>query len=134
MAYLNEIQVRGEIKNTRQIMEYLFQLEDQIRYALQNLDGENIQAGAIGENLLSGSVQDQIKAAQRTASAATAASASAAAQVTRLNDSAARKLAGSGQFSLYMGSEKPAEHSVVWIVPGADMGDGTMACTMKYIS
>ena len=133
MAYLNEIQIRGEIKDVRQVMEYLYQLEDQIRYALQNLDGENIQAGAIGENLLSGGVQDQIKAAQRTASAATAANTTTAAQVARLSGSAVRKLESSGPFSLYIGSEQPEGHSVVWIMPGQDLGDGTMSCAMKYI-
>ena len=114
-------------------MEYLYQLEDQIRYALQNLDGENIQAGAIGENLLSGNVQDQIKAAKRTADAAAASVASASAQVTRLNGSAARKLEGSQAFSLYVGSERPDAHDVIWIKPGTDIGDGTAACAVMYI-
>ena len=155
MAYLNEIQLRGEIKDARQVMEYLYQLEDQIRYALQNLDGENIQAGAIGENLLSGGIRNQIKTAQRTADSATAANVSTAAQVTRqgdritnqgeritsletqiarLNSSAAKKLEGSGPFSVYVGSEQPEGHSVLWVQLGTEPDeDGLMDCTLKYI-
>ena len=134
MAYLNEIQIRGEIKDARQVMEYLYQLEDQIRYALQNLDGENIQAGAIGEKLLSGGIKNQIKAAQRTADSATAANVSTAALVTRLSGSAVKKLEGSDPFSVYVGSEQPEGHGIVWIQPGTEPDeDGLMDCTLKYI-
>lgn len=134
IAYLNEIQLRGEIKDARQVMEYLYQLEDQIRYALQNLDGENIQAGAIGENLLSGDIKNQIKAAKQTADSATSANKSMAEQVTNLNSSAVRKLEGSVPFSVYVGSYQPDGHGILWIQPGTEQdGNGLMDCTMKYI-
>ena len=67
MAYLGEIQTRGEIRDAKQVMEYLRQLEEQIRYALQNLDSENIQDGSIGTEQLSGGVKTTIRKAQNTA-------------------------------------------------------------------
>ena len=67
MSFLKEIQTRGEVKDARQVMEYLRQLEEQIRYALQNLDSENIQDGSIGAEQLSGGVKTTIKKAQSTA-------------------------------------------------------------------
>ena len=67
MAILNEIQTKGEITSPGQVMDYLRQLEDQIRYALFNLDGENIQAGAVGMEQLSRGVNNRISAAQTTA-------------------------------------------------------------------
>ena len=67
MSFLKEIQTRGEIKDARQVMEYLRQLEEQVRYALQNLDSENIQDGSIGAEQLSGGVKGTIKKAQSTA-------------------------------------------------------------------
>ena len=134
MAYLNEIQIRGEIRDARQVMEYLYQLEDQIRYVLQNLDGENIQAGAIGEKSLSGDIKSQIKAAQRTADSAATANKSTAEQVTGLSGSAVRKLGGSNPFSVCVGSEQPEGHGILWIQPGAEPdGDGLLDCAMKYI-
>ena len=66
MAYLNEIRFPREVKDARQVMDCLRQMDDQVRYTLQNLDGNNIRAGAIGESHLSGTLQQQIRTAERT--------------------------------------------------------------------
>ena len=47
MARLGEIQLKSGIKDIDQVMNYLYQLEEQLRYALNNLDSENIRDGAI---------------------------------------------------------------------------------------
>ena len=39
MAYLNEIRFPREVKDARQVMDCLRQMDDQVRYTLQNLDG-----------------------------------------------------------------------------------------------
>ena len=67
MAYLGEIQTRGEITDVKQLVNYMYQLEEQVRYALNNLDGENIQAGAINAEQLSGALNARLKSVERTA-------------------------------------------------------------------
>lgn len=67
MALLGQIKTRGEITDIRQVMDYVRQLENQIRYAISNLDGENISDGAIGAEKLSGTVQSTVKKADETA-------------------------------------------------------------------
>ncbi len=140
MAYLNEIQIHSKVTDIRQVMEYLRQLEDQVRYALQNLDGENIQAGAIGEEQLSGGVQKRIKTAESAAekssvdAAATKRTVDAAsAALADMSRRMAEKLNGSEEFSLCVGSNQPDGHKVVWIKPLSSQNDGPWACEITYI-
>ncbi|MBR4538434.1 MAG: hypothetical protein IKO52_06270 [Clostridia bacterium] len=136
MAYLNEIQVHSRVTDVRQVMEYLRQLEDQVRYALQNLDGENIQAGAIGEEQLSGGVQKRIKTAENAAvdAAATRRTADAAtAALADVNQRMAVKLNGSEEFSLWVSGNQPDGHKVIWIKPLSREDDGPWECEITYI-
>lgn len=48
MAF-GDIATRGTPTDIRQVMNYIYQLEDQLRYALSHIDGENISAGSIGK-------------------------------------------------------------------------------------
>lgn len=60
MALLGDIQIRGDGSDPRQIMNYLYQLEEQIQYALQNIGEDNIVAGSIGPELLAPAIKTQI--------------------------------------------------------------------------
>ena len=147
MAYLGDIQTRGQIRDINQVMDYLRQLEDQIRYALFNLDGENIQNGAIGAEQLSQGVNGEIKdakstaenskkaakRAQKTADKNTQSIGTLSDQVTTLSSKAVQVSAGSSSARLYVGSGRPNGHGVVWIKPGADLGDGTKDCQVLYV-
>lgn len=140
MAYLNEIQIHSKVTDVRQVMEYLRQLEDQVRYALQNLDGDNIQAGAIGEEQLSGGVQKRIKTAENAAEKSLADAAAARQVVDAASDGLAdvnrrmaTKLNGSEEFSLYVGGDQPNGHKVIWIKPLPSQDAGPWACEMTYI-
>lgn len=44
----------------RRVQSYLYQLNEQLRYMMMNLDGENIQEGSIGETQLSRPVKQNI--------------------------------------------------------------------------
>ncbi len=155
MSFLKQIQTRGEITTPGQVMEYLRQLEDQVRYALANLDGENIQVGAIGDDQLNAQVKGTIRTAQSTADksgkdaekARKAAEKNAArigalnsglnalmAQVAALDARAVSRETGSGGFKLYLGAEQPEARGIVWIRPGdtADP-DGSFPCEVKFI-
>ena len=66
MAYLADIQSPGNVKDVRQVMDYLRQLEDQLRYVIQHIGAENIQPNAIGEEQLSLKVKDDMKSFRRT--------------------------------------------------------------------
>ena len=66
MAYLADIQSPGNVKDIRQVMDYLRQLEDQLRYVIQHIGAENIQPNAVGEEQLSPKVKEDIKTVQRT--------------------------------------------------------------------
>ena len=66
MAYLSDIQSPGSAKDSRQVMEYLRQLEEQLRYVLQHIGAENIQQGAIGEAQLSPKVKEDMRAVRKT--------------------------------------------------------------------
>lgn len=61
MARMGEIQIRGDGSDPRQIMNYLYQLEEQIRYALSHIGSENIVAGSIGQELLAPPVKKTIQ-------------------------------------------------------------------------
>lgn len=60
MALLGDIQIRGDGSDPKQIMNYLYQLEEQIQYALQNIGADNIVEGSIGPALLSPAIKTQI--------------------------------------------------------------------------
>lgn len=66
MAYLADIQSPGNVKDVRQVMDYLRQLEDQLRYVIQHIGAENIQPKSIGEEQLSPKVTGDMKAVRRT--------------------------------------------------------------------
>ena len=66
MAFLADIPSCGNVKDVRQAMDYLRQLEDQLRYVLQHLGAENIQPGAIGEEHLSRQVSEDMRAVRKT--------------------------------------------------------------------
>ena len=66
MAYLTDIPSSGNLKDIRQVMDYLRQLEDQLRYVIQHIGAENIQPNAIGEEQLSPNVKENIKTVQKT--------------------------------------------------------------------
>ena len=67
MAYLGDIQIRGDMTDIKQLVNYMYQLEEQVRYALNNLDGENIQAGAINAEQLSGTLNARLRSVEKTA-------------------------------------------------------------------
>lgn len=66
MAYLAEIQSSGQVKDYRQVMDYLRQLEDQLRYVIQHIGAENIQPNAIGEEQLSPKVKEDMRTVRKT--------------------------------------------------------------------
>ena len=61
MATLGDIQVRGQVTDIRQVMNYVYQLEEQMRYALKHLDSGNIENGSIGAEQLSSAVLEKMK-------------------------------------------------------------------------
>lgn len=136
MAYLNEIQFPREVKDARQVMDCLRQMDDQVRYTLQNLDGNNIRAGAIGESHLSGSLQRQIRTAEgigEDVSALRQSLETVSAALDALSGSAVTRFTGSIAFSLYVGTDQPSGHRVVWIKPASTQGSGAQTCEIKYI-
>lgn len=57
MAIMGDIPARSSITDIKQVMQYVYALEDQIRYALSHIGGENIVAGSItGRNLAAGTL------------------------------------------------------------------------------
>ena len=47
MAVLMDLQGKSDIKDVKQVTNYLYQLEEQIRYVLANIGSENLSAGAV---------------------------------------------------------------------------------------
>lgn len=136
MAYLNEIPFPREVKDARQVMDCLRQMDDQVRYTLQNLDGDNIRAGAIGESHLSGSLQRQIRTVDgigEDVSALRQSLEAVSAALDALSGSAVTRFSGSADFSLYLGADQPGGHNVVWIKPASGQGLGVQACEIAYI-
>ena len=66
MAYLADIQSPGNVKGVKQVMDYLRQLEDQLRYVIAHIGPENIQPSAIGEEQLSPAVKDDMRTVRKT--------------------------------------------------------------------
>ena len=52
MAYLGDIQMAGTPQTIQQVMEYVHQLEQNLRHVLENIGNENIQNGSIAEKKL----------------------------------------------------------------------------------
>lgn len=76
MANMGPIQTRGQITDVKQVMNYVYQLEEQIRYALKHLDSGNIQTGSIGAEQLSSAVLEKVNNTERARQADNARSAS----------------------------------------------------------
>ncbi len=136
MAYLNEIQFPREVRDARQVMDCLRQMDDQVRYTLQNLDGNNIQPGAIGESHLSSALQRQIRTGERngeTVSALGQSLETVTAALNELSGSAVTRAAGSEAFALYVGDDQPDGHGVVWIRPASGPGGGALTCEITWI-
>lgn len=135
MARLGEIQTRSGDTEMKQVMQYVQQLEEQVRYALQNLDGENLISGAVGEKQLSGTVQGSIQAANEAAQEAKEAARRTGAAVNRIAAEIATKATkadGSLPFRVYIGTERPAGGGILWIRPGEEE-NGAMKCDTYYI-
>ena len=47
MAQMGEIQHRGDPQDVKGVMNYVYQLEEQIRYVLQNLGSDNLTPGSV---------------------------------------------------------------------------------------
>lgn len=135
MAYMGDIQIRRGEGDSRQIMNYLTQLEEQVRYALQNIDGENIQAGAISEKQLGADVQGRLDGSEKTVKEIREAQARQGALIQRALQQAAQAakvMDGSLPFQIYVGAQQPEGQNILWIVPGTPV-DGVAACSVKYI-
>ena len=70
MAMLGDIQTRGQITDVKQVMNYVYQLEEQMRYTLKHLDSGNIEDGAIGAAQLSSAVKAQMTGGGQTKASA----------------------------------------------------------------
>lgn len=116
----------------KRVMQYVQQLEEQVRYALQNLDGENLISGAVGEKQLSGTLQGSIQAANETAREAKEAAARTGTAVNAAMAKAALKEDESLPFRIYIGTERPEGGGILWIKPGTEE-DGVMPCETYYI-
>jgi len=66
MAYLADIHSPGSVKDIRQVMDYIHQLEDQLRYVIQHIGAENIQPDAINEEQLSPKVKQDMRSVRKT--------------------------------------------------------------------
>ena len=134
MAYLREIQ-HGNGTDPKQIIYYIRQLEEQVRYALQSLDGDNIAAGAIGEGQLSDGVQGRMtktEAALAQIKETQSRTAQALARLQQEQLQSAKKKEGTLNFSLYIGAERPSGTGILWIKPG-EYTDGAAPCDVFYI-
>lgn len=132
MARLGDIQIRGDGSDPKQIMNYLYQLEEQIRYALQNLDGDNIQEEAIGEAQLSQGVQGRLQSVETAVRQVREAQAQEKAMTRKLLAGKAQKAEGTLPFQLYVGTERPQGGGILWFLPG-DEQNGRRVCAVYYI-
>ena len=161
MARLGEIQLRSGEKNLDQVMNYLYQLEEQIRYALNNLDGDNIQAGAISTDQLSEGVNGRLTTLEQTAERMSEKGTDRLTNETMKIDSSGIHWKGGGfsvnkqgemkaqsmalpdgyaairteeslPFRLHIGAEKPEGGGMLWIKPGQEE-NGVQPCQVYYI-
>ena len=61
MGNMMDLQGKSQVTDVKQVMNYLYQLEEQIRYALGNIGSENITPGAIDEDKFSPRVKQNIQ-------------------------------------------------------------------------
>ncbi len=61
MAVLMDLQGKSDIKDIKQVTNYLYQLEDQIRYALANIGSENLSPGAVDVSNLAPALKQNIQ-------------------------------------------------------------------------
>ena len=161
MAQLGEIQMKNGAKNIDQVMNYLYQLEEQLRYALNNLDSDNIRDGSINAEQLSGTVNARLstleRAVERVGESGTDKLVNEALSIDKTgirllngkfaldllgnltaqkmtfpNGEAARKTAESLPFRVHIGAEKPEGGAVLWLKPGTASQEG-QACQVFYI-
>ena len=66
MAYLADIQYPAQVKDVKQVMDYLRQMEDQLRYVIAHIGPENIQPSAIGEEQLSPAVKEDMRSVRKS--------------------------------------------------------------------
>ena len=161
MARLGEIQLKSGVRDIDQVMNYLYQLEEQLRFALNNLDSENIRDGAISAEQLSGAVNARLSTLERAAERMGESGAEKLANENVIIDrsgvrlqngafsldtagkmkaralsfpdgEAARKTADSPDFRFHIGTEKPEEKDVLWIRPGTETNEGQL-CQMYWI-
>ena len=60
MAVFGEVQHTGNITDIKQVMNYVYQLEEQVRYALGHIGNENMTAGCVGIEQLTPGVKQNI--------------------------------------------------------------------------
>ena len=131
MAFLREIQ-GGNGDDPKKIMRYVRQLEEQVRYALQSLDGDNILSGAIGEGQLSAGVTGRIASADAAVTQMREMQSRTAQAVARLQQSSVQKKSGTLPFSVYVGETRPEGTEILWFKPG-EYEDGVAECDVFYI-
>lgn len=61
MAVMMDLQGKSDVKDVKQVMNYLYQLEDQIRYALANIGSENLSPGAVDVSNLAPALKQNIQ-------------------------------------------------------------------------
>ena len=66
MAYLADIQYPAQVKDVKQVMDYLRQMEDQLRYVIAHIGPENIQPSAVGEEQLSPAVREDMRSVRKS--------------------------------------------------------------------
>lgn len=104
MAMLGGIQTRGQITEIRQVMDYVYQLEEQVRYALKHLDGENIAAGAIGVEQLSSAAKAQMQGAGQNTQGAGMTAARLKTDSLRIDNAGIKQTAGAFKVTADAGS------------------------------
>ena len=135
MAIMGDIPIRGDMTDAKHILSYLRQLEEQVRYVLQNLDGDNIRAGAVGESQLSSGVNTTLRTLesqyQRTREALSEENVLVRQALSGLA-TRPEALTGSLPFKISVSGEQPSGTGILWIKPGTP-DNGVAACTVSYI-
>ncbi len=130
MAMLGDIQTRGKITDVQQVMEYVYQLEEQMRYALKHLDGGNIEAGAIGTEQLSGAVKAQMQGGMPSGGSAGRTAARIKTDYLRIDNDGMRQDAGTfrvkGDGNSYLKLGGTAESPALQLKGDGDMSAKTL--------
>lgn len=61
MAVLMDLQGKSDLKDIKQVTNYLYQLEEQIRYVLANIGSENLSPGAVDVSNLAPALKQNIQ-------------------------------------------------------------------------